>query len=1336
MLRALAWLAVGVAALLALPLLLVGFLNTDMGRRAAEGAVEKFSGGMVALSGLSGRFPDALRVARLDVRDAQGVWLTAQDVALDWAPTRLLAHEARIARLAAAKLAVARLPVSPPATGSSAPSGAGLTLPVRVVLEAVSVAQLDLGAPVVGMAGVFAVDGTGRASSLTDIGLELSFRRTDGVGTYRLQAQASAAAVAGTISAEEPAEGFLAALAHLPDVGALSLQASADGPWSAVGVKLALHAGELVASARGLVDANGEAADLDLSAHAPAMAPRADVSWRSVALALHVHGKWTEPQARGRLTIDGLAAGGAAVRLVVATVDGDLGAVRLRATADGVRLPGPAAELLAAAPVTLTADAHLHAPGRPVTFALAHPLIAVAGHATTEGALGVQAHVDLPDLTPLAAIGGLDMQGHMAFDATAAMPQDGPSLVLDGGFAVTGGTAPLPGLLGPDGHLTAALALHGARLDVSRLHLDGHAVSLDAQGSVAQTAMDVSWQAALPDLTVLAASVQGELHGSGRVQGQPADFATEADLAGEIASALVPRGPIELSLALHGLPGAPAGSLTAQGSLDGAPLALAATAQRQENGAVSLDIGKADWKSLHAEGALTLAPAADLPAGKIALRMDRLDDLSKLLGTPLRGAITAEATMAGAQARLTATLRHAALPGTAAVGRADLDVRVGEPMGKRQIDGSLDLAGLNAGGVGGTARLEAKGTPDALALRLATTLAGLGDRKLTASAAARVDALARTATVSALRADMQGETLRLLAPARIEAANGVRVERLRLGLGLGQATLEVAGQLAPTLNATATLRNLPASLARLAMPDLHLDGTIQADAKLTGAPQRPDGRLHLAVTGLRQNDGQGASMPAASIAIDATLARGVAALRARAAAGGNTATLSGTAPLGSGGAVNLRAGAAIDLAVLNPLLTAAGRRVQGKVTLDGTIAGTATAPRAAGTLTLAGGDVQDIPQGIHISNIVAQIEGTGDHLRIARFSGHAGPGTLSVAGSVGLAAKMPVDLTITGKNARPVSSNLLTVDTDIDLALRGDLLGDLALSGGITIDRAEISVPEKLPNHVATLNVVRPGQQPPPPPAPGPTIGLNVTLRAPGQVFVRGRGLDAELEGRITVAGTTAAPQPSGRFTLRQGTFNLAGMTLNFSSGEVGFDGGRSSDPTLNFVAISNTSSITATLTITGSASSPKIVLSSVPDLPQDEILARLLFQQSSGSLSPVQLAQAAAALAQIGGVGAGFDPLNAIREKLGLDRLSLGNSANGTGVAVEAGRYLTPRLFVGVQQDATGSGTQALVQFDVTRRLKLQATAGTSAPASATGASSTTDPQGTSIGVTYSFDY
>jgi translocation and assembly module TamB len=141
-------------------------------------------------------------------------------------------------------------------------------------------------------------------------------------------------------------------------------------------------------------------------------------------------------------------------------------------------------------------------------------------------------------------------------------------------------------------------------------------------------------------------------------------------------------------------------------------------------------------------------------------------------------------------------------------------------------------------------------------------------------------------------------------------------------------------------------------------------------------------------------------------------------------------------------------------------------------------------------------------------------------------------------------------------------------------------------------------------------------------------------------------------------------------------------------------------------------------------------------------VLAQLLFHQSASSLSPFQLAEIAAALAQISGVGSGIDPLNSLRSGLGLDRLSVGGgSGNGSSATVQAGRYIAKGVYVGANQSTSGSGTQATVQVDLYKGLKLEADVGTGGTTSATGAASSTtangqSPNGTSIGLTYQFNY
>ena len=333
---------------------------------------------------------------------------------------------------------------------------------------------------------------------------------------------------------------------------------------------------------------------------------------------------------------------------------------------------------------------------------------------------------------------------------------------------------------------------------------------------------------------------------------------------------------------------------------------------------------------------------------------------------------------------------------------------------------------------------------------------------------------------------------------------------------------------------------------------------------------------------------------------------------------------------------------------------------------------------------------------------------------------------------------MPADLVITAHQARPLASDLLTAEIDGDVTVRGQATGRLTLGGEIRVRRADISIPDSFPPSVAVLDVRRPGQTAPPPSAGGPVLGLALIIDAPERVFVRGHGLDAELGGRLRLAGTSAAPLITGGFDLRQGSFSLAGQTLTFTRGTITFTGtglNRKLDPSLDFVAQSAAGGITATLAVTGYADAPQITLTSTPPLPQDEILSRLLFGQSVAQLSPFQLAAIAGGLATLGSSGGG--PLARMRSRLGLNRLSVGTASGaGGGAAVTAGKYVANRVYLGVKQGTSG-GTQAQVQIDLTKHLKLQSTVGTGTATAtpATGLTPENDP-GSSFGLSYQFEY
>jgi translocation and assembly module TamB len=197
-------------------------------------------------------------------------------------------------------------------------------------------------------------------------------------------------------------------------------------------------------------------------------------------------------------------------------------------------------------------------------------------------------------------------------------------------------------------------------------------------------------------------------------------------------------------------------------------------------------------------------------------------------------------------------------------------------------------------------------------------------------------------------------------------------------------------------------------------------------------------------------------------------------------------------------------------------------------------------------------------------------------------------------------------------------------------------------------------------------------------------------------VYVRGRGLNAEFGGDLHVAGTARDPQVTGGFDLLRGTLSLLSSRLSFTRGRVRFHG--DVIPDLDMVAEASAGDVTARIAVTGPANQPVFAITSVPSLPQDEILSRLLFQKPSGSLSAFQALELANAAATLSGRG---DVLEGLSKTLGLSNLGLGTSGSGF---LGLGRTINDRISVDVTTGVLPQNNGVNVNLDVTRHIRLQA--------------------------------
>ncbi|MCX2560266.1 translocation/assembly module TamB domain-containing protein [Acetobacter farinalis] len=1409
-------------AVLAVGVILVG-ANTGPGRALLIRQTTALTGGSVTLAGMSGRFPDHFHLDSIALHDTQGVWLSLRNVDLNWSPVSMLWRTARIYALTADELAIPRLPVADPAAPPSPPattatkSKLGLSVDIRTL----AVRRIAVGAALAGVPASFSLSGHGSLSSIDPVidglslpnlpksDIALHVKRLDASGQIDLTTTTGGGLLGLHLDAQEGKDGFAAARLKMPQLTPLSLALDIKGPTDAAVLGFSAAAGPVTAKADGVLNLlAGEMGRLSAQFDAPKLSLTPDIGWDTLHLAVQLKGKMAAPDGTAELLVERLAAAGAAVGTLKATFNGQSGRpgvadlLHLVMTAEGVRIPGSAPNLLASAPLQLDAKLSPQPAGKPLEFDLSHPLLHLTGSVLTAAPQRGTLTLTLPDLRPIGQVAGTPLQGNTALTAQFDLPakaEGDTHLKADGTLAITGGQPQAAGLIGPKGTFALVAAMRpqsgsvspekaapaatpaapgpntnpggagpapaqkaqapqpaaqsgGQQIDLTSLTVDGQALHLKAQGRVdVGQDLDITGTLALPDLARALPSLRGGVTLALSAKGLMQDFVAKLHLEGDPGTATMPRGPVVLDADLAHLPSAPQGTVDAHGSVNRAPLLLNVALAQDAKGSRQIDLKKLSWNSLQGQGSLSLAAGEVVPLGTLDLKVGRLADLKELIGQPISGALVAAVKTTQVDQKPLVALKldgNVAMP-QAKVGSLSLAGTIKDPAAHPNVDLNLKLGGLAAAGVTGQARLAAKGPDSAMALTAQIGPASWSGSPLSLDMAALLNLPARQVRLQKLAATARQENLRLLAPALVSFGETMGVDRLRVTLGTQgaePATADIAGRIKPTLAATVDVRNLTPALARPFMPDLRAQGTLAVQAKVSGTMERPVGQVHLAGHGLRMQGASAvASLPPLQLDASVNLAGTAAKVQVQAEAGPKLALgVSGTAPLSKTGPVNLRTSGHLDLAIANGYLGAQGRQALGQIQLALQVAGTLGAPRVTGAVDLLNADIQDFAQGVHLAAINGRIVGEGSSIVIQNLSAKAGGGTLGLTGSVGvLAPGLPVDLHFVAHNARPVASSLLTAVMNSDITIKGQAQARMDVAGGIDLQKVEINIPNSLPSSVARLDVVRPGDKPQTDAdaaasATASVIGLNLIVTSPGKFSVRGHGLDAEMAGRLRIKGTSSAPLVSGGFDLKRGNFDLAGISLNFTKGRVGFNGSsvdHKLDPTLDFEADRVVNGQTAMLKVGGYASAPKISFESIPPLPQDQVLAMLLFGTDAHSLSSTQMIELGTALATLTGVTS-FDPMGTLRKTLHLDRLAVGGGSgvgNG-GTTVEAGKYVMRGVYVGAKQATSGSGTQAQVQVDLTKHLKLNTTVGTGG--NVTGFTTPENDPGSSVGLLWQYRY
>ncbi len=951
--------------------------------------------------------------------------------------------------------------------------------------------------------------------------------------------------------------------------------------------------------------------------------------------------------------------------------------------------------------------------------------------------------VAVTDLDALDPLTRLDLEGSAMLDVDLALPAfDGR---VDIGVAgrtrdFSLGLPVVRSIVSPETELAASLALSpDSGLDISDIRVAGSRASV--QGSVSFPAgydrMEISATGSLPDAAVLSSELGIDLEGTAEA---------EAKLSGPIGN---PR--VDGTVSVQGIDlvagrwNSIHGTYSLESLAEGAngPVGVAGEgpvgATRVEawlgvgDGATELRDVRISAAGLAGDGRVRVPHTGAPLTGSFDLNAEDIGPaVAGFLGWEGAGSGSARLDLEAAggeqDIRLAVTADQLRLLGApnrpVAADRLDAQVHL---IG---WDGDLDaeLTARNFSGPSGRFPLlnaTARGMPADLSLHLDTQGRVLGaPATLIAGLDVRTEGPRRRITLTSLDGSLDGLPIESRMKATLTTTGG-RLDLSGLDLRLGQGEIKAAGRLgAPDAVVEASISSLPMALLKLVNPGLSLTGELNARLDLHTASTGTEGTIDIDVDGVLPPHRRRMIPMRGSIL--GRLSSGQLAFEASAAvSGGAPVTVTGDLPL------------AIDLVAMRAGLTPEGRLrgrldwsgdafdilsllpledhlVAGPMSASLDLSGTVSNPRVAGQVAIHDGRYEHLLAGTVLSPLEVLIEGDGESMRLVRLeAGDGGAGTLSGKGSLALDPEsgFSLEASLTFENLTLLRRDEVTGRASGELRASGPL-ADLRVTGEVRTNEVEVGLANNLPPQVVELELTEAessgtdanggnGRQ------PGRVIdgALNVGISMPSRVFVRGLGLDSEWQGDLRVRGTLGQPGIVGRLESVRGVLMFFGRRFRLDDSSLIFTGGRKVDPELDVRSIHEGQQLTVYLALTGPISNPDLSLSSVPSVPEDEILARALFGKSAGQLTAVEAVQLAAAVSELTRRSSGPGVLARLREAVGVDVLRFGSVETSEGeqaTTFEAGRYVTEGLYVGVETSTVEEGGAVSVEYEVSRRLRI----------------------------------
>lgn len=416
----------------------------------------------------------------------------------------------------------------------------------------------------------------------------------------------------------------------------------------------------------------------------------------------------------------------------------------------------------------------------------------------------------------------------------------------------------------------------------------------------------------------------------------------------------------------------------------------------------------------------------------------------------------------------------------------------------------------------------------------------------------------------------------------------------------------------------------------------------------------------------------------------------------------------------------VRLGFAANLKELTRSLLNAPMAFGGALEADLSIGQLPGRPVLHGTIAWRDGEFRNASTGTFLDHIQVLLRGTGHQLVVEQGEARdGGAGRVNASGALILDPDWHIGWS--GQLDLNKATLFRLIRTDLPLSGRIETTGDrehTRINGELTLEPFRFTIPRRLPPSVRTLDIIEinhpdpsrntrtvaatvPGQ---PKRNAFRPVDLNIGITGP-HFEVNGRGLKSEWKGSMRLSGNSREPALTGFARVERGYAMLLGRRFTMDEGRIELTGALPPRPQLNISAFTRISDITARLVVSGTTERPVIRLTSDPLLPEEEIMAMVLFGKLIDTMTPWQAIAMANGLRLLSGQDndiAGV--MDASQNLLRVDQIDLKQDEEGEGLAsITVGKYLRHDLYVEGEKGFGTAGDVVTLKYDLTPRLVLE---------------------------------